>query len=60
MAGGIGKGKPKIQDKYQILGFISSGTYGMVYKAKGKEPNTGIYAIKRYDLYFKRLESLNC
>ena len=25
-----------VQDKYEILGFISSGTYGRVYKARLK------------------------
>jgi len=28
----------RVQEKYEIQGFISSGTYGRVYKAKAKEP----------------------
>ena len=28
--------RPKILDRYEILGFISSGTYGRVYKAKSR------------------------
>jgi cyclin-dependent kinase 8/11 len=27
----------KITDRYETIGFISSGTYGRVYKAKSKE-----------------------
>lgn len=28
--------RPKVLDKYEIIGFISSGTYGRVYKAKSR------------------------
>jgi cyclin-dependent kinase 8/11 len=28
--------RPAVLDKYEIIGFISSGTYGRVYKAKSK------------------------
>lgn len=43
--------------KYHILGFISSGTYGRVYKAQAKDvngnivtsgPSAGVYAIKKF------------
>lgn len=49
--------KTKINQKYHIVGFISSGTYGRVYKAIEKtpkidpsSPTTGkeIYAIKKF------------
>ena len=33
----------RVDAKYQILGFISSGTYGRVYKAKAKK------TVKRFD-----------
>jgi cyclin-dependent kinase 8/11 len=28
--------RPKVLDKYEIIGFISSGTYGRVYKARSR------------------------
>ena len=34
--------------KYTILGFISSGTYGRVYKAQSKDSDGAIYAIKKF------------
>lgn len=37
-----------VMSKYHILGFISSGTYGRVYKAKSKEQEANIYAIKKF------------
>jgi len=41
--------KVKIQQKYQIIGFISSGTYGRVFKARSRDPeNKGEFAIKKY------------
>jgi hypothetical protein len=41
--------KVKVLDKYHIVGFISSGTYGRVYKARSKLPNvTGEFAIKKF------------
>jgi cyclin-dependent kinase 8/11 len=50
--------KVKVADKYQIVGFISSGTYGRVYKAVAKTtageivspngaPQREMYAIKK-------------
>ncbi len=39
----------KVLDKYTIVGFISSGTYGRVYKAVSKVGNEGReYAIKKF------------
>ncbi|KAL1916673.1 uncharacterized protein VTP21DRAFT_5377 [Calcarisporiella thermophila] len=41
--------RTKILDKYEIVGFISSGTYGRVYKAKSKLRNDSRYfAIKKF------------
>ncbi|QRV87665.1 cyclin-dependent kinase [Ceratobasidium sp. AG-Ba] len=46
-----------VNAKYHILGFISSGTYGRVYKAQAKDsngniitdgPSAGVYAIKKF------------
>lgn len=38
-----------VQQKYNILGFISSGTYGRVYKATSVESDgTHLYAIKKF------------
>ncbi|KAI9664392.1 MAG: cyclin-dependent protein kinase [Alyxoria varia] len=39
--------KLRIQDEYQIIGFISSGTYGRVYKAN-RINHEQLYAIKRF------------
>ena len=52
--------KIKVREKYHIVGFISSGTYGRVYKAVGRLSKTetllspveatevrGVYAIKK-------------
>lgn len=36
-----------MRDKYHIVGFISSGTYGRVYKAVGKNGQKGEFAIKK-------------
>ena len=53
-------GKVKIGNKYNIIGFISSGTYGRVYKAMEKNPkgdllsptsttnSKELYAIKKF------------
>lgn len=38
----------RVTDKYTIEGFISSGTYGRVYKAKSKEGDGQIHAIKKF------------
>lgn len=41
--------KRRIQDHYRITGFISSGTYGRVFKAEGIDgQNEGVYAIKKF------------
>ncbi|GBB97559.1 hypothetical protein RclHR1_03000002 [Rhizophagus clarus] len=49
-------GRIRVEDKYQVIGFISSGTYGRVYKARAKktiksadgEEKELIYAIKKF------------
>ncbi|KAB8346282.1 hypothetical protein FH972_023326 [Carpinus fangiana] len=39
----------RLQNYYQITGFISSGTYGRVYRAKGIKGNEGrTFAIKKF------------
>ncbi|CAG8434166.1 9204_t:CDS:2 [Scutellospora calospora] len=45
----------RVEDKYEILGFISSGTYGRVYKAQAKQKSKSsddekplMYAIKKF------------
>ncbi len=40
--------RKRVTDKYSILGFISSGTYGRVYKAQSKEADSRIHAIKKF------------
>ncbi|PCH43934.1 kinase-like protein [Wolfiporia cocos MD-104 SS10] len=40
--------RKRVTDKYNILGFISSGTYGRVYKAQSKEGDGKIHAIKKF------------
>ncbi|KAK2745343.1 cyclin-dependent protein kinase [Onygenales sp. PD_40] len=40
--------KVHIREKYHIVGFISSGTYGRVYKAVGKNGKKGDFAIKKF------------
>ncbi|KAL9111791.1 MAG: hypothetical protein Q9227_003850 [Pyrenula ochraceoflavens] len=52
--------KVRVREKYHIVGFISSGTYGRVYKAVGKNgtdaankqiganEQKGVYAIKKF------------
>ncbi|KAK0629442.1 meiotic mRNA stability protein kinase SSN3 [Bombardia bombarda] len=40
--------KVRVQDRYKVIGFISSGTYGRVYKAHGKQGQTGEFAIKKF------------
>lgn len=37
-----------VTSKYNILGFISSGTYGRVYKAQSIEDEGKIHAIKKF------------
>ena len=40
--------RKRVTDKYSILGFISSGTYGRVYKAQSKDIDGRIHAIKKF------------
>lgn len=40
--------RKRVTDKYTIQGFISSGTYGRVYKAQSKESDGRIHAIKKF------------
>lgn len=35
-------------ERYKVVGFISSGTYGRVYKALGRQGQTGEFAIKKF------------
>lgn len=39
--------KVRVNDRYQVIGFISSGTYGRVYKAVGRNGRKGEFAIKK-------------
>lgn len=40
--------KVRVIDRYKVIGFISSGTYGRVYKAVGRNGQTGEFAIKKF------------
>ncbi|KAI1842051.1 hypothetical protein JX265_013594 [Neoarthrinium moseri] len=40
--------KVRVIDKYKVIGFISSGTYGRVYKAVGRQGQPGEFAIKKF------------
>jgi len=40
--------KKRVNERYKIVGFISSGTYGRVYKAEGRQGRTGEFAIKKF------------
>lgn len=41
--------RKSVLDKYNIIGYIASGTYGRVYKAKSKNVgNKGLFAIKKF------------
>ncbi|KAI0816055.1 kinase-like protein [Trametes gibbosa] len=40
--------RKRVTDKYSILGFISSGTYGRVYKAQSRDSDGRIHAIKKF------------
>ncbi|KAL9544036.1 hypothetical protein MBANPS3_007823 [Mucor bainieri] len=41
--------RPKVLDKYEIIGFISSGTYGRVYKARSRNKDDHReFAIKKF------------
>jgi cyclin-dependent kinase 8/11 len=37
-----------VNSKYNIIGFISSGTYGRVYKAISREDEGKLHAIKKF------------
>lgn len=37
-----------VLQKYDIVGYIASGTYGRVYKAKGKTKASNLFAIKKF------------
>ena len=38
----------RVVDRYKVIGFISSGTYGRVYKAIGRQGQAGEFAIKKF------------
>ncbi|KAI0399634.1 cyclin-dependent protein [Xylaria palmicola] len=40
--------KVKVMDKYRVVGFISSGTYGRVYKAHNRQGQLDDFAIKKF------------
>jgi hypothetical protein len=40
--------KVRVVDRYKVIGFISSGTYGRVYKAVGRNSQAGEFAIKKF------------
>ncbi|APA07460.1 hypothetical protein sscle_03g022300 [Sclerotinia sclerotiorum 1980 UF-70] len=40
--------KVRVIDRYKVIGFISSGTYGRVYKAVGRDGRPGEFAIKKF------------
>ncbi|KAL2118721.1 hypothetical protein VTJ04DRAFT_8381 [Mycothermus thermophilus] len=42
------RSKVRVTDKYKVIGFISSGTYGRVYKALGRHGQSGEFAIKKF------------
>ena len=47
--GGNGyQSKVRVVDRYKVIGFISSGTYGRVYKAIGRQGQPGEFAIKKF------------
>lgn len=46
--------KVKVLDRYKVVGFISSGTYGRVYKAVGHNGQTGEFAIKKCVVSFNQ------
>ncbi len=47
MQSGSYSSRKHVYDRYQVIGFISSGTYGRVYKARGKQGQVGDFAIKK-------------
>lgn len=40
--------KKRVHERYRIIGFISSGTYGRVYKAVGRHGQEKEFAIKKF------------
>lgn len=40
--------KVRVNERYKVIGFISSGTYGRVYKAVGRSGQPGEFAIKKW------------
>ncbi|KAI9823720.1 MAG: cyclin-dependent protein kinase [Thelocarpon impressellum] len=40
--------KVRVHERYKVIGFISSGTYGRVYKAVGRNGQAGEFAIKKF------------
>ncbi|KAI8965228.1 meiotic mRNA stability protein kinase SSN3 [Daldinia sp. FL1419] len=47
--GNVGyQSKVRVVDKYKVIGFISSGTYGRVYKAVSRQGQPGEFAIKKF------------
>lgn len=44
---GLFVGQRRLAEDYQVTGFISSGTYGRVYKAKMIRPPRSDVAIKK-------------
>ena len=47
MPSSVYKSKVHVLDRYKIVGFISSGTYGRVYKAVGWNGQSREFAIKK-------------
>ncbi|GME74151.1 unnamed protein product [Ambrosiozyma monospora] len=47
--------------KYEILGYIAAGTYGKVYKARGRRPDTAnlLFAIKKFKTDSKDNETVH-
>lgn len=42
------KQRSRLLEGYNVNGYIASGTYGRVYKAKSRTNNGGVYAIKKF------------
>ena len=49
--------KISVLDRYEVVGFISSGTYGRVYKAVGVKGQAGEFAIKKLEPQISRVRS---